>query len=151
MWQLAAESLERFPEVVITAINDDGYPVSIRQRSPRYDAETGQMPVVIPASVSLMPAPANVLAHHHDENLSELQITQIKGRLEKHYDKWVFVSTTFRPPPRGRLKSRWQMAKTMRRTSRRYLSTRRLPRPKVNWAAIKCLQRQAQLDRRQTV
>jgi hypothetical protein len=109
------------------------------------------MPVAIPASVSLTPASANVLAHHHDENLSDLKITQIKGRLEKHYDKWVFVSTTFRPPPRGRLKSRWQMAKTMRRTSRRYLSTRRLPRPKVNWAAIKCLQRQAQLDRRQTV
>lgn len=148
MWQQAAESLGRFPEVVVTALTSQGYPVSVRQRSPRYDATAGEMPILIPASVPVVPGPANVLAHYHDENLSSLQIVQIKGRLERRYCDWIFVSTAFTPPTRGQLKSLWQMAKAMRRTSRRYLATRGLERPKVNWAALKGLQRQAELDRR---
>jgi hypothetical protein len=148
MWQLAAESLSRFPSVIVTALSNEQYPVSIRQRPARYDPRTGEMPVLIPASVVAMPGPANVLAHHHDENLSDLQMMQIKGRLERHDGEWVFVTTAFRPPPRGRFAPRWQMAKAMRRASGRYLATRGLRRPKVNWAAIKRLQQQAQLDRR---
>jgi hypothetical protein len=147
MWHLAAESISRFPEVVLTALSFDGYPVSVRQRSPRYDAETGEMRVRIPASVALVPGPANVLAHYHDENLSNLTMIQIKGRVERRSNHWVFISMAFTPPPQGGLKSRWLMAKAMRRTSRRYLDTRELKRPEVNWAVIKGLQRQAELDR----
>jgi hypothetical protein len=148
MWQLAAESLSLFPEVIVTAFSHDQYPVSIRQRPARYDPRTGEMAVLIPASVAAMPGPANVLAHHHDENLSDLRMMQIKGRLERRDEEWVFVTTGFTPPPRGRYAPRWQMANAMRRSSRRYLATRGLQRPKVNWAAIKSLQRQAQFDRR---
>ena len=148
MWQLAAESLSRFPEVIVTALSHEQYPVSIRQRPARYDPRTGEMPVLIPASVAAMPGPANVLAHHHDERLANLQMMQIKGRLEKRDGEWVFVTTAFTPPARGRFAPRWQMAKAMRRSSERYLATRGLQRPKVNWAAIKRLQQQAQLDRR---
>jgi hypothetical protein len=148
VWQRAAEALSRFPEVVVTAMNRDGYPVSVRQASSRYDAETGELPVWIPASVAVMPGPANVLAHHHDENLSDLQMVQIKGRLEKRHCQWVFVSSVFTPRPSGRLRSMLAMAKTMRRSSRRYLATRGLPPPKVNWTAIRGLQRRAQEGRR---
>ena len=148
MWHLAAESLSRFPDVIFTALSNEEYPVSVRQRSRRCDARTGEMPVLIAPSVAMVPGPANVLAHYHDENLSNLQMVQIKGRLDKRHDDWIFVSTAFTPPPRGKLKSLWQMAKAMRRTSRRYLATRGLERPRVNWAALKSLQRQAQLDRR---
>ena len=83
MWQLAAETLSRFPEVVVTAVSRDGYPISVRVTSSRYDAEAGELPVWIPASVAVMPGPANVLAHYHDENLGDLRMAQIKGRLEK--------------------------------------------------------------------
>src|ERR1700754_4460183 len=105
MWQLAAETLSRFPEVVVTSVSRDGYPISVRQASSSYDAETGEMLVRIPASVAVMAGPANVLAHHHDENLSDLRMVQIKGRLEKRHCEWVFVSRAFTPPSSGRLKS----------------------------------------------
>ncbi|MGY4650820.1 hypothetical protein ACVWWN_004616 [Mycobacterium sp. URHB0021] len=39
------------------------------------------------------------------------------------------------------------MAKAMRRASRRYLATRDLKRPEVDWATIKNLQHQAELER----
>src|ERR1700752_4232354 len=124
MWPLAAESLRRFAEGIVTALCDEEYPVSVRQRSPRYDARTGEMPVLIATAVAVLPGPANVLAHYHDENLSSLQMVQIKGRLEKRHDEWIFVSAAFTPPPRGRLESLWGMAKAMRRSPRRYLATR---------------------------
>jgi hypothetical protein len=139
MWHLAAESLGRFPEAIITALSSDGYPISIRQRAPRYDGRTGEMPVLIPERVAVLPGPANVLCHYHNENLWDLQMLQINGRLERRDDSWIFVSTEFTPRPRGRLKSLWQMARAMRRSSRRYLATRGLARPQVNWTALKHL------------
>ena len=150
MWHLAAETLSRFPEVIVTAVSRDGYPISVRQTSPRYDAETGEMSIRIPESVAVMPGRSNVLARYHDENLSDLRMAQIKGRLEMRHGDWIFVSTAFTPPARGRLKSMRAMAKAMRRSSGRYLATRGLRRPKVNWAALRSLQRQAQVDRRRT-
>ena len=148
MWQRAAESLNRFGEVVVTALCQEHYPVSIRQRPARYDPRTGEMPVHVPSSLAAKPGPASVLAHHHNEHLADLRMMQIKGRLEKRDDQWVFVSTAFTPPRRRKFAARWQMAKAMRRSSRRYLTSRGLARPQVNWAAIKNLQQQAQLDRR---
>jgi hypothetical protein len=148
VWQSAAESLSRFPDVVVTGISAEGYPVSVRQRSTRYDADGGEMPISMPASIAVVPGAANVLAHHHDEELANLQMVQIRGRLESREDDWVFVSTAFRPPTRGRLRSLWTMAKAMRRSSLRYLRARGMQRPQVNWAVIKTLQRQARRDRR---
>jgi len=147
MWHQAADSIGRFPEVIFTALSFDGYPVSVRQRSPRYDAETGEMRVRIPASVAVAPGPANLLAHYHDENLWNLTMIRIKGRVERRSKDWVFISTEFTPTPRGRLKPRWLMAKAMRRASRRYLATRDLKRPEVDWATIKSLPHQAELAR----
>jgi hypothetical protein len=148
MWQLASESLSRFPELVVTALSSEGYPVSVRQRSPRYDAETGEMPVLMPASVAPVAGPANVLAHYHDEDLWNLRIVRIKGLLERREGAWIFISTAFTPPSPEGFSSRWQMAKAMRRSSRRYLAARGMSRPKVNWTVIKSMQRRAQLDRR---
>ncbi|GBG37446.1 hypothetical protein [Mycobacterium montefiorense] len=149
MWQLASESLSAFPEVVITTVGIGGHPVSVRQRSPRYDAETGEMPVLMPASVAPAAGPANVLAHSHDEDLWNLRIVRIKGRLESRDGGWIFVSTAFTPPSPEGFKSRWLMAKAMRRSSSRYLAARGLAHPKVNWTILKRMQRQAQLNRRQ--
>ena len=119
----------------------------MRQHSPRYDAQTGEMPVRLPTSVAPVAGPANMLAHYHDENLWDLQIVRVKGRLERRDEGWIFISTAFTPPSPAGFKSRWQMAKAMRRSSSRYLAARGLDRPKVNWTVLKSMQRQAQLDR----
>ena len=148
MWHLAAESLRSFPEVVVTALGRDGYPVSVRERSSRYDGSTGEMPISVPEFTALAVGPANLIAHYHDEELWNLRMVQIKGLLEKRSEEWVFVSTVFTPPARGQLTSLRHMAKSMRRSSRRYLATRGLKQPKVNWAALKRLRQQEEFDRR---
>jgi hypothetical protein len=147
MWHQTAEWLNRFPEAVVTAMGPDGYPVSVRQLSLYYDARTGEMPVAIPAPLVALAGPANVLAHHHDEDLWNLRAIQIRGRVERRGDDWVFISEAFTPPPRGQLRTLWRLARTLRRSADRYLAKRGLTRPKVNWAAVDTLQRRARLSR----
>ena len=147
MWHRAAKWVAKFPEAVITAICTDGYPVSVRQGSLCYDAGTGEMPVVIPDELRATPGPANVLAHRHDENLWRLNAIQIKGRLERRGDEWVFISTSFTPPGGSEIIRLWQLARTLSRAANRYLKKRGLARPPVNWTAIDMLQRQARASR----
>jgi hypothetical protein len=106
------------------------------------------MPVLIPSSITPVAGPANVLAHSHDEDLWDLRIVRITGRLDRRDEGWTFVSAAFTPPSPDGFTSRWQMAKAMRRTSGRYLAARGMAHPKVNWTVLKSMQRQAQLNRR---
>ena len=142
MWAEAAKSLAAFPEVVVTTVDADGYPVSIRQTAPRYDAETGQMPVVWPPDFAVTEGSAIVLGHSHDEKLWNLKTMQIKGRLERRAGGWVFISTAFTPPS-GMLVAFWRLSKNGRAAGRRYLEKRSLTPPSVNWDAIHELQRRA--------
>lgn len=146
MWHQAAKELDRFPEVVVTAVSTDGYPISVRQTSRSYDERTGEMAVSIPANLSAVPGQAILLAHQHDEKLWNLNAIQIKGRLERRGADWVFVSTSFNNPPSfGEFTRLWQLQRTLRRSADRYLAKRGLACPEVNWAAIKHLRRQAQI------
>lgn len=143
MWVEAATALAAFPEAVVTAVDPDGYPVSVRQNSPRYDATTGEMVVAWPHGVPINEGPANVLCHAHNEKLWNLRFLQIKGRLERRGDDWVFVSSAFTPPS-NMVVTFWRAAKSSRTAGNRYLDKRRLERPQVNWAAIKEIHRRAQ-------
>jgi hypothetical protein len=144
MWHQAAKWLHRFDSAVITAMTADGYPISVRQNSSRYDAHTGEMRVSIPPNLGAVPGPANLSAHKHDENLWHLSAIQVKGQLQRHSSEWVFVSTSFNPPPRSEIRRLWLLQKTMRCSANRYLARRGLVRPKVDWAVINRLQRKAQ-------
>ena len=97
MWAEAAKALGTFPEAVVTAVDADGYPVSVRQAAPRYDADTGHMLVAWPEHVAVTEGPANLLCHYHDEKLWNIRALQIKGRLERRGNDWIFVSTAFTP------------------------------------------------------
>ena len=146
MWHQTAKWLNRFPEAVVTAMGADGYPVSVRQLSLHYDASTGEMPVAIPAALAALAGPANVVAHHHDERSWNLTAIQIRGRVERRGDVWVFISEDFIPPPRVKLRTLWWLARTLRRSADRYLTRRGLTRPEVNCAAVDALQRRARLS-----
>jgi hypothetical protein len=148
MWHQAANWLHRFGSAVITATAADGYPISVRQNSLPYDAENGEMRVSIPLNLGVVAGSANLLAHRHDENLWHLSAIQIKGPLEQRSTEWVFVSTSFdNPPPSGEIRRLWMLQRTMRRSANRYLARRGIARPKVDWAVINHLQRQAQCAR----
>jgi hypothetical protein len=133
MWAEAAKWLAKYPEVVVTALDVDGYPFSVRQSASHYDAATGELPVVPPETFRPTGGPANLLCHSHDESLWNLSAIQIKGTLDRRADDWVFVILAFTPPSRFAL---WDLMKRMRAASRSYLARRQLAVPEVDWVAI---------------
>jgi hypothetical protein len=143
VWSEAANELAKFPEAVLTALGPAGYPVSVRQRAPRYDPSTGEFTVSWPSNLPVAEGPAVVLCHYHDENLWDIQQMQIKGQLKCRADQWVFTSTDFRRPPRSQLGVFWRLARDMRRAGRRYLDRRGLKMPTVNWRALQALRHSA--------
>jgi hypothetical protein len=148
MWQRAAKSLWQFPESVVTAVRADGYPISVRQSSARYDARTGEMPVWIPRNLGAIPGRANLLAHRHDENLWNVNAFAISGRLELRAAGWVFVSMSFNNPTSfGEFRRLGRLRKDLQRSANRYLDHRGLSQPAVDWAAIDRLHRQARQSR----
>ena len=139
MWSEAAKELAKFTEVVVTAVDPAGYPVSVRQKAPHYDPASGRFTVAWPPDLPVAEGPATVLCHSHDENLWNIKQMQINGRLERRVGRWVFASTEFRRPPRSQLMAFWRLSQDMRRAGRRYLDRRGLETPTVNWKALQAL------------
>jgi hypothetical protein len=100
------------------------------------------MLVVWPGNFAITEGPATVLCHYHDEKLWNIATMQIKGRLERRADGWVFASSAFTPPS-GLLLAFWRLAKSNRAAGQRYLDKRGVKPPRVNWDAIRELRRQA--------
>ena len=140
MWAEAAKWLGKFDEAVLTGVDADGYPVSIRVNPRDYDAATGTLPVAFPANLPVVDGPANLLSHSHDEKMWHLNMIQIKGRLDSRSDGWVFQSTNFDPPSKLAFVQFLRSAST---AARKYLDKRGLKRPPVNWSAVKEIQRRA--------
>jgi hypothetical protein len=144
VWSDAAKRLSGFREAVLTALDANGYPVSVRVDTRAYDPVTGELPAIMPATLKVVEGPANLLCHYHDAKLWRLDSTQIKGRLQRRGERWVFVSKAFAP------RSRVQMVSFLRNTqisAQKYLDTRGLLRPAVNWTAVKEVQRRAAQQR----
>lgn len=140
MWTEAVKWLNKFPDAVLTATDRDGYPVSVRVPTHRYDGATGELSVLLPDVIDDTESPANLLCHSHDEKLWNLQMMTIKGTLEKRDGAWIFRSENFQPPSRLAV---LDFVRNARKSAQRYLDKRGLPRPEVNWAAIKDIQRRA--------
>ena len=137
MWAKAAKWIAKFDEGVITALDADGYPVSVRQTGLPYDAPSGTMPVVLPEALGAVPGPANLLCHSHDDDLWSLRAIQVSGRLERHAEGFRFVTTRFEPP------SDLRALFGMNRSMKAYLARRNLPVPVVDFATVARMQANA--------
>jgi hypothetical protein len=140
MWDDAAKWLNKFDEAVLTALDKEGYPVSVRVNPRNYDATTGTLSVTLPDTLGAVAGPANLMAHYHDEKLWKLNAIGIKGRLEDHGNTWVFQSAHFDAPSKLAFV---QFLKGAGASAQKYLDKRGLERPPVNWAAVKEVQRRA--------
>ncbi len=140
VWAKAAKWLGKFDEAVLTMLDSDGYPVSVRVNSRAYDAATGELPATLPGALRIVDGPANLLCHYHDEKLWKLNAITIKGRLENRNGSWVFASTAFNAPSKLAMLS---FIKGVRSAGQKYLDKRGLDRPEVDWAAAKEIQRRA--------
>ena len=144
MWAEAAKWLGKFNDAVLTVLDTDGYPASVRVDARKYDAATGQLPAELPDQLRCAEGPANLLCHYHDENLWNIKFIQIKGRIEERNSAWVFQSTVFNAPSKLAMLSAMRSAST---SAQKYLDKRGLQRSAVNWAAVKEIQRRASQQR----
>lgn len=138
MWANAASWLSKFDEAVLTILDTDGYPVSVRVDPRAYDVATGELVATLPEALRADEGRANLICHYHDEKMWNIKNIAIKGRIARRDDAWVFMSTSFDPPPKLAIVSFFGAGSN---SARRYLAKRGLKRPEVNWAAVKEIQR----------
>jgi hypothetical protein len=140
VWDEAAKWLNKFPEAVLTVTDANGYPASVRVSTRPYDKTTGELAVSLPDAVDWATGPASLLCHSHDEKMWNLQMLMINGAVEKRDGAWVFGTEHFKPPSKLAVVD---FIRNARRSAQKYLDKRGLPRPEVNWAEIKEIQRRA--------
>jgi hypothetical protein len=138
VWAEAAKWLNKFDEAVLTVLDADGYPLSVRVNPRAYDGATGELPTTLPAEPRAAEGPADLLCHYHDEKMWKIKAIQIRGRIAKRDGAWMFQSTGFDAPPKLAFLS---FVKGARTSAQKYLDRRGLQRPAVNWAAVKEIQR----------
>ena len=144
MWAEAAKWLNKFDEAVLTVLDSDGYPASVRVDPRAYDSARGELPSArCPTRVRAVEGPANLMCHYHDEKMWKLSAILIKGRVENRDGAWVFVSTAFSPPSKLRCShSSREYGSRPRSTSTSEVSNVQT----VNWAAVKEIQRRVKAN-----
>lgn len=137
MWKRAKKDLGKYPEVVVNAKDAEGRGVSVRQRTVVFDEATGTLPVSLPSTLGVVPGPATVLGHFHDEKVWNMHSMSIKGMLEQRGGQWVFVASSYVPA------KIMDFLKGTRVSARKYLDRRGLPWPKPNYEVIHRLFKEA--------
>lgn len=144
MWAEIRRHLPRFSSPVLTGVDGDGYPVSIRC-APELDDAQQVLRVSIPTWTGITPGPASLLCHGHDDLLWDLHNFMVRGTLEPTGgESWIFRPARFVPGiGTGGVAGMVRFALAKRRAARRYLERRGLARPRIDWAQLKALQARA--------
>jgi hypothetical protein len=139
MWNDLLKYSAQFKSAVLTGLDADGYPYSIRC-FPAIN-ESRQLIRVAPANgAAIEPGRAGLLFHRHNEQLWDLKIFQVRGRLEQDSQGWLFYpeqlihGSGLRHPLHA-----VATIFNMRRAAKMYLAKRGLPRPRIPWQDIKAL------------
>jgi hypothetical protein len=83
------EYLHAFSDAVLTGVDARGYPVSVRCQ-PKVD-KTGEILLLhLPTDIQIVPGPAGLLCHSHDEKLWHLKSFALQGRIEHENDVSLF-------------------------------------------------------------
>jgi hypothetical protein len=132
MWPELVRRLPRFSSAVLTGLDASGHPVSVRCH-PTPDQQAQVLRVAVPDGLGLAPGPAGLLCHQHDEHLWRLNSFLVRGELGRDDRGWVFrprqLVRGMSPTPVGNLR----LMRNGRRTAKRYLAVRGLPRPTIPW------------------
>jgi hypothetical protein len=144
VWDDAAKWLNKFGEAVLTVIDTNGYPANVRVLTSGYDRASGELAVSLPAEIDGANGPASLLCHSHDEKLWSLQMITINGTVQQRDGAWIFRTESFTPPSKLAV---LDFIRNASRSAQKYLDKRGLPRPQVNWAEVKEVQRRAKAAR----
>lgn len=143
MWAEIITHLPEYPSAVVSARDDDGYPLSFRCQ-PNPDVAALALRVRVPPSVPVRPGPASLLCHKHDEQLWHQRSFLVRGALERDADGWLLRPDQYIPGlGYGGVLGQVRFLLGARRAARRYLAACHLPRPTVPWEQLEELRRQA--------
>jgi hypothetical protein len=140
MWDDIVKYLGEFPNAVLNVVEDTGYPVSVRC-TPEPDISNQELRIKLPSYSKIQFGPASLLCHGHDELMWNLKSFMITGSLERDDEGLKLVPRRFIPGIGignfflGLIK----MTRDGRKTTKRYLDKRRIPRPKIPWNEIQDL------------
>jgi hypothetical protein len=138
MWADLTRRLPDYPTAVITGVNAQGYPASVRCK-PQPDAAGQVLRLHIPDSSHIQPGPASLLCHKHDAQFWSLQSFVVCGTLEQRDGHWSFRPERLTPGAAQDVVSLVRFVRDGRRAAQRYLDKRHLPRPRVPWNEIRAL------------
>jgi hypothetical protein len=147
MWDRLVKYLSMFSSAVITGMDAEGYPFSVRC-TPRADHARQVLHIDVPDDVPMQPGPAGLLCHSHDESLWSLKSFHVRGRLERESGDWTFRPRALIPGggvagPLGDMRA----ILNARRVAKQYLEKRGLPRPAIPWEAIRALHAESRKNR----
>jgi len=143
MWDDIKKYLPDFESAVLTGVDAEGYPFSVRCQ-PEADDAAQVLRVQLPAGIPLQPGPAGLLCHRHDENLWKLRSFLVRGTLSQDEKGWKFQPLRFIPGAGiGGLPATVRFFTGSRRNASRYLKKRGLARPRIPWDDINAVKKQA--------
>jgi hypothetical protein len=137
MWAEITRHLYQFESAVLSGLDEEGYPFSVRCR-PYPDATGAEgLKVWLPPGTPIRSGPASLLCHSHDENLWNLESFLVRGVLVKDAGGWRFEPGRFIPGIGiGGLPAMIRFFLSSRRKASRYLKVRNLARPSIPWDEI---------------
>jgi hypothetical protein len=142
MWPEITRRLPRFASAVLTGLDRDGDPVSVRCQ-PTLDHHAQVLRVAVPEGLGIVAGPAGLLCHHHDEQLWGLRSFLLRGTLEHSDHGWEFRPRQLVRGMDTTPLSNLRLLRNGRRTAGRYLATRGLRRPTIPWEHYAQLKDQA--------
>jgi hypothetical protein len=145
MWPEIVKRLPRFASAVLTGLDRGGDPLSVRCQ-PTLDHHAQVLRVAVPAGLGMVPGPAGLLCHHHDEQLWGLRSLLLRGTLERTGHGWVLRPRQLVPGMDTTPPSNLRLLRNGRRTAKRYLAARGLRRPTIPWAHYQQLKDQTRAE-----
>jgi hypothetical protein len=143
VWDEIVEHLAGFESAVLTGVDAEGYPYSVRCR-PRADPVGRVLRVRLPAEIPIRSGPASLLCHSHDANVWNLRSFLVRGELGSDARGWKLHPLKFVPGAGiGGSMGVVRFVVGSRRNARRYLDRRGLSRPRVPWAELVAIKAQA--------
>jgi hypothetical protein len=137
MWAEISRHLYQFESAVLSGLDEEGYPFSVRCRPYTDVSGAGVLTVWLPPGTPVQPGPASLLCHSHDENLWNLKSFLVRGDLVKDVGGWSFEPSRFIPGTGiGGLPAMIRFLFNSRRNASRYLQERNLARPSIPWDEI---------------
>jgi hypothetical protein len=135
MWDKINPEILHYDSAVLSFVDGAGYPISARCR-PQADPQERVLRLDLPGSFEVIPGPACLLYHQHDEKMTKQRACLVRGQLERDSIGWYLRPERFVPGEGVGTFAGLRFLRDGRRKAKAYLEARGWERPKVNWQEI---------------